>query len=117
MPVESPKLTCSCLKTLDQVYACRLDITGQATENPEEERFTVGSSLQLTTNPYDSIWARKLNTGSPACSLDLTWYKDFLAGDLHFLITLLFSVILIYDSFHLVLHCLPSCYKSVTKTF
>ena len=117
MPVESPKLTCSCLKTLDQVYACRLDITGQATENPEEERFTVGSSLQLTTNPYDSIWVRKLNTGSPACSLDLTWYKDFLAGDLHFLITLLFSVILIYDIFHLVLHCLPSCYKSVTKTF
>jgi len=46
MPVESPKLTCLCLKTLDQVYACRLDVTGQATENPEEERFTVGSSLQ-----------------------------------------------------------------------
>lgn len=114
MPVESPKLTCSCLKTLDQVYACRLVITGQATENLEEERFTVGSSLQLTINPHYSIWAGKLNTGSLACSLDLTRYKNILAGDLHFLMTLLFLVTLIYDIFHLVLHCLPSCCKSVT---
>ena len=91
MPVKSPKLTCSCLKTLDQVYAYRLDITGQATENPEEERFTVGSSLQLTTNPHYSIWAGKLNTGSLACSLALARYKIILAGDLHFLMTPLFS--------------------------
>ena len=43
--------------------------------------------------------------------------KNFLAGGFHFLITLFFSVILIYAIFHLVLHCFPYCCKPVTKTF
>ena len=45
MSAESPGLTHSCLKTLDQVYAYRSDLTGQAIENPEEEWFTDGSSF------------------------------------------------------------------------
>ena len=55
MPTESPKLTHSCRETLDRVYACRPDLTDQAIENPEEEWFTDGSGLQLTTNPRYSI--------------------------------------------------------------
>ena len=45
MPTESPELTHSCLETLDQVYACRPDLTGQAIENLEEEWFTDDSSF------------------------------------------------------------------------
>ena len=45
MPAEGPELTHSCLETLDQVYACRPDLTDQATENPEEAWFTDSSSF------------------------------------------------------------------------
>ena len=47
MPAKSPELTHSYLKTLDQVYACSSDLTDQAIENPEEEWFTDGSSLEM----------------------------------------------------------------------
>ena len=45
MPAESPELTHSCFETLDQVYACRPDLTDQAIENLEEEWFTDGNSF------------------------------------------------------------------------
>lgn len=44
-PAEEPELIHSCLETLDQVYSCRLDLTNQAIEKPEEEWFTDGSSF------------------------------------------------------------------------
>ena len=71
----------------------------------------LGFTRQLTTNPRYSIWAGKLKTGSPQ------GIKQFLSGGFHFLITLLFSVILIYAIFRLVLCRLPYCCKLVTKTF
>ena len=45
MPAESPELVHSCLETLDQVYACRPDLTDQAIENLEEQWFIDGSSF------------------------------------------------------------------------
>ena len=42
MPAKSSELTYSCLKTLDQVYAYRSDLTVQAVEN---QQFTDGSSF------------------------------------------------------------------------
>ena len=45
MPADSPELIRSCLETLDQVYACRFNLTDQAIENPEEEWFTDSSSF------------------------------------------------------------------------
>ena len=41
MPDES-----SCLRTLDQLDACRSNLTVQATENPEDEWFTDSGSFR-----------------------------------------------------------------------
>ena len=43
--------------------------------------------------------------------------ENFLMGGFHFLITFLFSVLLIYAVFLLVFYCLPNCCKYATKTF
>lgn len=47
MPAEGPELPRSCCETLDQVHACRPDLTDQATESPEEEGFTDSSSVVI----------------------------------------------------------------------
>lgn len=79
IPAESPKLTYSSLKTLDQVYGCRSALTEQAIEKSEEEWFVDGISFikdgarraeYATVNTpsvieanlcYPTLWPRGLN--------------------------------------------------------
>ena len=85
MPVESPEQTHSCLETLDQIYACRPDLTDQAIENPEEEWFTDGSSFlkdgvmragYVIVSTYSVIEAKQLPPNNSAQKIELialTW--------------------------------------------
>ena len=95
--------------------SCRIYVnpSSQVEANTEKiQQQITFSSRQLTINPCYSIWAEKLKTGSLVCSL---WYKRTRFPFSHN--PLIFSIILIYVIFHLVLCCLPYYCKSVTKTF
>ena len=81
MPDESSKLIYSCLRTLDQLDACRSKLTVQATENPEDEWFTDSSSFMkhgvrragdVMVNPHSVKAAKPFPPKSSVQKVELT---------------------------------------------
>ena len=96
-------------KNFSVKYRAEISHLIEAVENPKQ--------TQLTTILDIEYRLANLKLVSSLFSW-IAQYKNFLAGGFHLLIiTLFFSVVLIYAIFCIVLHCFPCCCKTVTKSF